>query len=172
VPDIDDEPAPGFEVAHVTADPATVEVSGPTSAVNSVTEATTEPVSVRGATKPVIDTVTVGVPDSIVRLRSSRSAIVTVDIRPVRIERVITHVPVAFRSAAAGIHATSRPAEVAVRVKGAASAVTAIRPGDLQVYADLSGLVRGRYNLPVRFDQPADVAIVGLEPAQLDVRLR
>lgn len=172
VPDIDDEPAPGYEVAHVTADPATVEVSGPSSAVNSVTEATTEPVSVRGATKPVIDTVTVGVPDSIVRLRSSRSAIVTVDIRPVRIERVITHVPVAFRSAAAGIRATSSPAEVAVRVKGAASAVTAIRPGDLQVYADLSGLVRGRYNLPVRFDQPADVAIVGLEPAQLDVLLR
>ncbi len=59
-----------------------------------------------------------------------------------------------------------------MRVKGAASAVTAIRPEDLQVYADLSGLVRGRYNLPVRFDQPADVAIVGLEPAQLDVRLR
>ena len=28
------------------------------------------------------------------------------------------------------------------------------------MYADLSGLVRGRYNLPVRFDQPADVAIV------------
>jgi len=97
---------------------------------------------------------------------------VTVDIRPVPIERVITHVPVAFRSAAAGIRATSRPAEVAVRVKGAASAVTAIRPGDLQVYADVSGLVRGRYNLPVRFDQPADVAIVGLEPSQLDVRLR
>ena len=32
------------------------------------------------------------------------------------------------------------------------------------MYADLSGLVRGRYNLPVRFDQPADVRIVGLEP--------
>lgn len=172
VPDIDDEPASGYEVAHVTADPPTVEVSGPSSAVSSVTEATTEPVSVRGATKPVIDTVTVGVPDSVVRLRSSRSAIVTVDIRPVRIERVITHVPVVFRSAGAGIRATSTPAEVAVRVKGAASAVSAIRPGDLQVYADLSGLVRGRYNLPVRFDQPADVAIVGLEPGQLDVRLR
>lgn len=172
VPDIDDEPAPGYEVAHVTADPATVEVSGPSSAVNSVTEATTEPVSVRGATKPVIDTVTVGVPDSIVRLRSSRSAIVTVDIRPVRIERVITNVPVTFRSAAAGTLATSHPAEVAVRVKGAPSAIAAIRPDDLQVYADLSGLVRGRYNLPVRFDQPADVAIVGVEPAQLDVRLR
>jgi YbbR domain-containing protein len=172
VPDIDDEPAPGYEVAHVAAEPATVVVSGPSSAVSSVTEATTEPVSVRGATKPVIDTVTVGVPDSIVRLRSSRSAIVTVDIRPVRVERVITEVPVTFRSAAAGIHATSQPAEIAVRIKGAASAVSAIRPGDLQVYADLSGLVRGRYNLPVRFDQLADVVIVGVEPAQLDVRLR
>ena len=172
VPDIDDEPAPGFEVAQVTVVPATVEVSGPMSAVQSVTEATTEPVSVRGATKPVIDTVTVGVPDSIVRLRSSRAAIVTVDIRPVRIERVISHVKVAFRAAGEGIRPTARPAEVAVRVKGPASAVAAMGPGDLHVYADLSGLVRGRYNLPVRFDQPADVSIVSAEPAQLDVRLR
>ena len=42
-------------------------------------------------------------------------------------------------------------------------------PSDLKVYADLSGLGRGRYNLPVRFDPPADVTITGVEPAQLDV---
>ena len=78
VPDIDDEPAPGFEVTRVTSDPATVDVVGPASEVRGVTEATTEPVSVRGATRPVIDTVSIGVPDSNVRLRipgtrSSRS---------------------------------------------------------------------------------------------------
>jgi YbbR domain-containing protein len=115
--------------------------------------------------------VTVGVPDSVVRLRSSRSAIVTIDIRPVRIERVIEHVPVRFRGAGAGITASSQPAEVAVRVKGPQSALSAIGPETLQVFADLSGLARGRYNLPVRFDQPADLSIVSTEPAQLDVRL-
>jgi len=172
VPDIDDEPAPGFEVAHVTADPPTVEISGPSSAVQSVTEATTEPVSVRGATRSLIDTVTVGVPDSVVRLRNSRNAIVMVDIRPVPVERVVEHVPVAFRGAAAGLRPTSQPQEVAVRVKGPASAVAAIRAEDLQVFADLSGLTRGRYNLPVRFTQPADVSIVSSQPAQLDVHLR
>jgi hypothetical protein len=73
VPDIGDEPAPGFEVAHVTADPATVELSGPSSAVNSVTEPPPSRERV-GATVPVIDTVTVGVPDSIVRFaRAARS---------------------------------------------------------------------------------------------------
>ena len=172
VPDIDDEPAPGFEVTHVTADPATIEISGPSSAVQSVTEATTEPVSVRGATRSIIDTVTVGVPDSVVRLRNSRSAIVTVDIRPVPIERLVEHVPVVFRGAAAGLHPASQPQEVAVLVKGPASAVAAVRAVDLQVFADVSGLTRGRYNLPVRFTQPADVSIVSARPAQLDVRLR
>ena len=95
-----------------------------------------------------------------------------VDIRPVPVERVVEHVPVAFRGAAAGLRPTSQPQEVAVRVKGPASAVAAIRAEDLQVFADLSGLTRGRYNLPVRFTQPADVSIVSSQPAQLDVHLR
>jgi len=40
VPDIDDEPAPGYEVHHVSADPPTVQIAGPYSAVQAVTEAT------------------------------------------------------------------------------------------------------------------------------------
>jgi YbbR domain-containing protein len=172
VPDMDDEPASGFEVTRVTADPATVEVTGPSSEVQSVTEATTEPVSVRGATKPVIDTVTIGVPNSNVRLRNPRSAIVTVEVRPVPIERVIAQVPVVFRHAGSALVTAAHPSAVAVHVRGPAAAVASVGPSDLAVYADLAGLTRGRYNLPVRFDQLKDVTITRVEPAQLDVRLR
>ncbi len=172
VPDIDDEPAPGFEVHHVSANPATVQISGPYSAVQAVTEATTEPISVRGATKSVIDTVTIGIPDSDVRLRDTHSAVVTVDIRPMPIERVVEHVPVQVRNLASRLRASASPQEVTVHLRGAASAVAALKPADLSVFADVSGLSRGRYNLPVRFDQPHDATIVRVEPSEADVRVR
>ena len=48
-PAIEGKPAAGYMVGKITADPPTVEVVGPESAVRRVTEALTEPVSVAGA---------------------------------------------------------------------------------------------------------------------------
>ena len=47
-PSVEGDPAPGFVVGTMTADPATVEITGPESAVKRATEAVTEPVSVAG----------------------------------------------------------------------------------------------------------------------------
>ena len=49
VPAVEGEPAPGYVVGKMTVEPQTVEVIGPESAVERVTEALTEPVSVAGA---------------------------------------------------------------------------------------------------------------------------
>ena len=49
MPAIEGKPAPGYVVGKVAADPATVEVVGPESAVKRATDAITEPVSVDGA---------------------------------------------------------------------------------------------------------------------------
>ena len=59
-------------VGTVTADPATVEVVGPASAVAALTEAITEPVSIAGASDRSTETVNVGVADPSVRLRSPK----------------------------------------------------------------------------------------------------
>jgi YbbR domain-containing protein len=171
VPDIDDEPAAGFEVGKVTSDPPLVEVAGPASAVGDVTEATTEPISIRGATRPVVDTVTIGLENSSVRLRSQRAAVVTIEIRPVPVERVVDHVPVELRNSGNRLTSSASPREVTVRLRGPAKAVSALRPIDLKAYADLSGLGRGRYNLPVRFDPPQEMTITNVAPAQVDVRI-
>ena len=61
VPAIEGDPAPGFVVGRMTADPATVEIVGPDSRVRQVAEATTEPVSVKDAKTRVRDGVTIGV---------------------------------------------------------------------------------------------------------------
>ena len=70
-------------MGKVNAEPATVEVVGPASAVELM-NAITEPVSVAGAATTVSESVTVGVADPTVRLRATATARVTVTIIPAR----------------------------------------------------------------------------------------
>lgn len=172
VPDLDGEPARGYVVGRITTTPATVEVVGPLSAVQQVTEATTEPVNIGGATRSVQDRVTIGLPDSAARLRSPQSGIVTVEIAPEPVERALFRVPVAARGLSAGRRATLTPSVVTVTVRGPAASVEALAPEALGLSADLSGLGRGRYNLPVRHQAVGDVTIIRVEPATLDVTVR
>jgi YbbR domain-containing protein len=81
-PDVEGRPANGYEVTKVVSDPATVEVAGPATAVKRLQAAITEPVSVQDQTRSVREIVTIGVPDSTLRLRSSKAAVVTVTISP------------------------------------------------------------------------------------------
>lgn len=81
-PVIEGKPADGFEVTKVTTEPQTVEVTGPDSALKRLQNAVTEPVSVANENRSVKDSVTIGVPDASLRLRSPQSAVVTVTIAP------------------------------------------------------------------------------------------
>jgi hypothetical protein len=85
LPVLEGQPADGFMVDKVTADPPKVEIVGPASALKLLSSAVTEAVSVQGATKDVVETVTVGPADPSVRLRGPQTtARVTVTIIPVR----------------------------------------------------------------------------------------
>jgi YbbR domain-containing protein len=81
-PDVEGRPANGFEVTRVTSDPAAVEVEGPATALKQLQAAITEPVSVQDQNRSVREVVTIGVPDSTLRLKSQTTAVVTVTISP------------------------------------------------------------------------------------------
>jgi len=81
-PVVEGRPADGFEVTKVTTEPRTVEVTGPENALKRLANAVTEPVSVADENRSVKESVTIGVPDASLRLRSPQSAIVTVTISP------------------------------------------------------------------------------------------
>jgi hypothetical protein len=84
-PVLEGQPAEGYMADKVTADPGKVEIVGPASALKALTSAVTEAVSVEGATKDVVESVTVGPADPTVRLRGPQTtARVTVAIIPVR----------------------------------------------------------------------------------------
>lgn len=85
IPEVEGDPAEGYEVGVSSADPPTVEIVGPQSAVAGVTAAITEPVSVAGESKSIVKMVSVGVADPTVRLKNVNVVRVTVTIRPVRV---------------------------------------------------------------------------------------
>jgi YbbR domain-containing protein len=85
LPVLEGQPADGYMVERVAADPPRVEIVGPSSSLKMLSSAVTEAVSVQGASEDVIETVTVGPADPSVRLRGpATTARVTVTIVPVR----------------------------------------------------------------------------------------
>ena len=81
-PDLEGRPAAGYEIVDVKSEPETVEVVGPDTPLKRLQAAITEPVSVTDQTRTVREVVTIGVPDSALRLRMPQTAVVTVTIAP------------------------------------------------------------------------------------------
>jgi YbbR domain-containing protein len=172
VPDIDGEPASGFVAGKVTAEPSTVQIVGPESAVRRITEATTEPISIRGATAPVRDTATIGLTDDSVRLTHPSTAVVLVDIKPVPVDRLVEQVPIDVRGLGARRTTRLAPALVTVGARGPQNILSRLTPPHVKLFVDVSGLAPGQYNLPVRADPPDEFAITQIEPAQVSVIIR
>ena len=163
------EPAPGYEVGTVTADPAEVEVVGPETAVKGLTEATTEPVSIMGASSPVTEAVTIGTADPSVRVQTSETAQVTVNIRPAAVEWAVAGIPVNVRNGDEAVTVT--PGEVTVYVRGPRAAM-ASGASEFEASIDVRGLGPGKYVLPVRVTPPPRIGIVGVEPEEVDVVIK
>jgi len=171
-PAIEGTPAPGFVVGTITTLPSTVTVVGPVSRLRALTQATTETVSVEGASTAVKDIVTIGVMDAALRLKEPRSAVVEVAIVPAPVARELVDVPVRLRALGEGLRADVTPATVVVTVRGERDRLGSLGPDGVTAFVDLAGLGPGRYNLPVRVDQSSDFGVSGIEPPTAVVRIR
>jgi len=171
VPTIDGKPAPGYVVGKASADPATVEVIGPESSIEGVTEALTEPVSVAGARDRVRETVTLGLLDPALRLKTTRAAMVTVPVLPAPLERTVRDRPVHLRNLGSNLTAQAVPSVVAVGLRGSREMLNRVEPDDITAYVDLAGLGSGEYQLTGRADVSREVGITRVEPASVQVRI-
>jgi YbbR domain-containing protein len=170
-PAVEGNPAPGYVVGALKADPSTVEVVGPESAVQRVTEALTEPVSVAGATQDVADTVTVGFQDPSLRLKNPRLAEVRVQVMPGPVERALHDRPVHLRNLGAKLVAQASPAAVDVTLRGSRQGVNRVDRDDMSAYVDLAGLGAGDYVLDVKVDASQEAGVARINPATVQVRV-
>lgn len=172
VPPLEGDPAPGYVVGRITAEPSTVEIRGPESRVRRLAEAITEPVTVTGSRERVRDVVTVGVADSALRLSQPQSATVIVEIWPAPVERDLTGVPVQKRNLGVGLRAEIVPSTARVTVRGRKEAVAGLRADTIDAFVDLAGLPPGRYNLRVQTDPSQDFGVSAVEPQVVDVTIK
>jgi YbbR domain-containing protein len=169
VPTVEGDPADGFVVGTVTAEPSTVEVLGPVSVLARLTQAITEPVTVAGASAPMNETVNIGVADSAARLRAPQTARVGVVIALAPVEWSVSAIAVKPRNARSQVQVV--PAQITAWVRGPREAMT-VDGAMFDATVDVEGLKPGQFQLPVSIVAPARVGVVRLEPAEVRVRIR
>lgn len=171
VPAVEGDPAPGFVVGKVSVEPPTVEVVGPQSAIERVTEALTEPVNVAGANGPVADSVTVGFQDGALRLKAPRQARVSVEVLPGPVERTVRERPVHIEHLRENLIARPVPNAVDVILRGSRDGVNRVSSDEVVAKVDLAGLGPGTYTLPVRVENPARAGVARILPATIQVQI-
>jgi YbbR domain-containing protein len=170
-PAIEGTPAPGYVVGKWTVQPGTIEVVGPESAINQATEALTEPVSVTGAREAVTETVTIGLLDPSLRLRSPGPATVRVEILPGPRERLLRGQPVHLRNLRPNLSAQAVPSTIDIVLRGSREGLDRVENSEVAAFVDLAGLGPGDYPLEVRVDASTDVGAARIEPSTVQVRI-
>jgi len=171
LPSVDGRPAPGFVVGTLTADPATVDVVGPESAVKRATEVLTEPVLIAGAKDRVRETVTIGVLDPALRVKNAKTAVVTVQMEPAPAERVLHNRPVHLRNVGGNLVAQASPATVNVTLRGSRDGLARIAGDEVSAYVDVAGLGAGQYTLDVHVDVEQDAGVTNIDPTSVQVHI-
>jgi YbbR domain-containing protein len=171
VPAVDGRPAPGYVVGPLSAEPRAVEVIGPDSAVKRATEVVTEPVSVEGATTHVKQSVILGLLDPALRLKTARSAMVTVQILRAPLERTLRNQPVHLRNLGPNLQAEAVPAAVDLTLRGNREALGRVTSDDLVAFIDLAGLGPGQYSLTVHAESSRDAGVTRVNPESVQVRI-
>jgi len=167
------EPAAGFVVGRITAEPSIVEIEGPESRVKKLANATTEPIAVSGARENVRDVVAVGLIDSAVRLVKPQDVTVIVEVLPAPIERELRGVLVRARNLGSGLAAPKiSPASVTLSVRGRREALAGVETETVDAFVDLTGLGPGQYNLRVQVDPSQQFGVAEITPEVVAVTLR
>lgn len=169
-PFIDGTPAPGFAVSDITVEPASIIVVGSQRRIASTTSATTDRVTIEGATGTVTQTVSVGVGDSALRLREARTARVVVKIEKAG-ERLFATTRVELRHLEPGLRGTAAPTVVSVLLRGAESLLVRLNPAAVEAFVDVTGLGRGRHVVPVQVDPTGTLTVASIRPAQVTVTI-
>ena len=133
-PRFDGEPPSGYEIVRWEVKPETITIAGGASLLKDVNEVSTETVTLTNLTAPISEQVAIDLGSPNITISGDRRNVtLTIEIREVRIERVIDDIPVVLVDAPA--NARSVPRSVRLTVAGPRSAVAIISASDFSVSA-------------------------------------
>ncbi len=169
VPTIVGSPQPGLTITAVTADPATVTLSGPGSLLQNVTAAATAPVDLAGARGDLTRRVALVLPGGITASRPQ--AAVTVHIGRALLSTVFRSVPVHVIGVPRGTVARIVPQRVEVQIEGPQEILQRLTPSAVTVEVQAAGQKPGEHRLALRAVLPPGVRLLVIRPADVLVIL-
>ncbi len=169
VPTIVGSPQPGLTVTGVTADPATVTLSGLGSLLQHVTAAATAPVDLGGARGDLTRRVGLVLPSGVAA--SSPQAAVTVHIGRARLSTVLRAVPVHVIGVPRGTIARVVPQRVDVQIEGPQEVLQRLTSSAVTVEVQAAGQKPGEHRLALRAVLPPGVRLLSIRPADVLVIL-
>lgn len=162
-------PAPGYNVANIRVEPATITLSGAQEALASLTAVATLEVDISGATSDVVRPVNLSLPMEI-RPLGSETVLVWVSIAPATGEAVFGVAP---RSTGldASLALRTTVSTVEVRLAGPLPQLAALAPGQIVATLDLSGLAKGNHSVKPQVQVPSGLRLVAVSPESVEVEL-
>jgi len=162
--------APGLSIEDSRLSPDTVEVIGPSSAVEEVKTVETAPLDVSNAKSGVLER-ELPLPEisEYVSFSAQRVA-AQVHIGEIEVERELRHVRVAVRNTT--LRATVAPDEIRLILRGPQRLLESLELNHGEVYIDATGLAVGRHERTPTVDLPPKVEVVRQEPPKVRLRLQ
>ncbi|HZP56018.1 MAG TPA: CdaR family protein [Dehalococcoidia bacterium] len=171
-PVIRGEPAAGYNVTGVSADPRIVTVSGPVEVLQSIDAVrgiATEEISIADQRSDVVRQVDLVLPPG-ASVQGTSAVNVRISIAPAQGQYSYTVVP-EVRNTGSGLHATAAQAVITVTLAGDVPALQSITPDAIAASVDAGGLGAGLYTLNVSVTPPPGTSLVRVDPPQLGVAL-
>lgn len=160
------EPATGYRVLNVTAQPDSALVTGRPSVVEAVNFLRTETIDISGLRDSVTVPAALNLPDDLA-LEDIQSVIVNIEIEPIITTDVIRRAP-EIRNLGEGLTVTLSTDEVAVFVAGPFNRLESLTSSDVLVSVDLLGLITGTHRVPVEaVVLDSEVEVRSLQPSEV-----
>lgn len=170
VPDVVGTVALGYQVVGVVSDPALVTVVGEPQALDRLTQISTEPVDITGIRNDLHQTKKLVLPNG-VSLARSQDVVVRVYVNTVNGSQTVRVAPTAVGVDSEAV-ASIIPGAVDVTVSGPLPTLLQLRPQDIRVTADVSGLGTGTHRVAPVVEIPAGLNLERISPDQVMVTVR
>ncbi len=172
VPRIVGQPAEGYRVASISADPATVTLRGDPDVLQKLPGyVETEPLDITGATQDVVERLPLRIPRN-VSVLGSKTAIVTVRIVPLEGGRTLVRV-LKIQGQPEGYVLNIPIRSVQIILSGPLPKLNNLKGDEIQAILDLSGITgEGVFTVKPQILTPADIRVENVIPAEIQVEVR
>lgn len=164
------EPAPGYRLLSVTANPPSVLVEGRPALVNRLSSVRTEPIDINGLTETYDQAAVLDLAEGIT-VDPEQTVSVIIEIEPILTTSTFIRVP-ERRGLRSGFTATMEPTQVRVVLFGPLPALDTLAESDVRVILDLFGLEPGVYSIEPDVIMPGrGIEIRSVQPSAVSVTI-